>query len=113
MVLGVWWSGVCGPGQSFDNGMVRVDHPAAALLMEDCAVVIVEEVHGRFFTSGGILCGGAPSKECDDKGMGVLVELPGVVDDAGKFVVIMGLIVGDADTLGKKSRVVGKVKCAG
>ena len=55
----------------------------------------------------------APSKECDDKGMGVLVELPGVVDDAGKFVVVMGLVVGDANALGKKSRVVGKVECAG
>ena len=113
VVLCVWWSGVCGPGQSFDNGMVRVDHPAAALLVEDCTVVIVKEVHGVFLTSGGIFCGGTPSKECDDKGMGVLVELPGVVDDAGKFVVIMGLVVGDADALGKKSRVVGKVNCAG
>ena len=83
------------------------------LLVEDCAVVIVEEVHGMFFTSRGIFCGGAPSKECDDKGVGVLVELPGVVDDTGKFVLIMGLVVGDADTLGKKARVVGKVKCAG
>ena len=44
VVLCVRWSGVCGPGQSFDNGMVRVDHPAAALLVEDCAVVIVEHV---------------------------------------------------------------------
>ena len=113
VVLRVRWSGVCGPGQSFDNGVVRVDHPAAALLVEDCAVVIVEEVHGMFFTSRGIFCGGTPSKKCDDKGVGVLVELPGVVDDTGKFVLIMGLIVGDADTLGKKARVVGKVKCAG
>ena len=45
--------------------------------------------------------------------MGVLVELPGVVDDASKLALIMGLIVGDADTLGKKARVVGKVECAG
>ena len=46
VVLCVRWSGVCGPGQSFDNGVVRVDHPAAALLVEDGAVVVVEEGHG-------------------------------------------------------------------
>ena len=115
VVVALWvrWSGVGGPGQSFDNGVVRVDHPAAALLMKDRTMVVVEEVHGVFLTSRGILCGGTPSKECDDKGMGVLVELPGVVDDAGKFVVVMGLVVGDANALGKKSRVVGKVECAG
>ena len=113
VVLHVGWSGVSGPGQSFDDGVVRVDYPAAALLVEDGAVVIVEEVHGMFLPSGGVFCGGTPSKECDDEGVGVLVELPGVVDDASKFALIMGLIVGDADTLGKKARVVGKVKCAG
>ena len=113
VVLWVRWSGVGGPGQSFDNGVVRVDHPAAALLMKDCTMVVVKEVHGVFLTSRGIFCGSTPSKECDDKGMGILVELPGVVDDAGKFVVVMGLVVGDANALGKKSRVVGKVECAG
>ena len=41
------------------------------------------------------------------------MELPGVVDDASKLALIMGLIVGDADALGKKARVVGKVECAG
>ena len=113
VVLWVRWSGVGGPGQSFDNGVVRVDHPAAALLMKDCTMVVVKEVHGVFLTSRGIFCGSTPSKECDDKGMGILVELPGVVDDADKFVVVMGLVVGDANALGKKSRVVGKVECAG
>ena len=113
VVLWVRWSGVGGPGQSFDNGVVRVDHPAAALLMKDCTMVVVKEVHGVFLTSRGIFCGSTPSKECDDKGVGILVELPGVVDDAGKFVVVMGLVVGDANALGKKSRVVGKVECAG
>ena len=108
VVLWVRWSGVGGPGQSFDNGVVRVDHPAAALLMKDCTMVVVKEAHGVFLTSRGIFCGSTPSKECDDKGMGILVELPGVVDDAGKFVVVMGLVVGDAHALGKKSRVVGK-----
>ena len=58
MVLHVGWSGVSGPGQSFDDGVVRVDHPAAALLVEDGAVVIVEEVHGMFLPSGGVFCGG-------------------------------------------------------
>ena len=113
VVLHVGWSGVRGPGQSFDDGMVRVDRPAAALLVEDGAVVVVEEGHGLFLPSRGVFCGGAPGKEGDDEGVGVLVELPGVVDDASKFALIMGLIVGDADTLGKKARVVGKVKCAG
>ena len=113
VVLWVRWSGVGRPGQSFDDGVVGVDHPAAALLMKDRTMVVVKEVHGVFLTSRGVLCGGTPSKECDDKGMGVLVELPGVVDDAGKFVVVMGLVVGDANALGKKSRVVGKVECAG
>ena len=46
VVLHVGWSGVSGPGQSFDYGVVRVDHPAAALLVEDGAVVVVEEGHG-------------------------------------------------------------------
>ena len=41
------------------------------------------------------------------------MELPCVVDDASQLALIMGLIVGDADTLGKKARVVGKVECAG
>ena len=113
VALWVRWGGVGGPGQSFDNGVVRVDHPAAALLMKDRTMVVVKEVHGVFLTSRGIFCGSTPSKECDDKGMGVLVELPGVVDDAGKFAVVMGLVVGDANALGKKSRVVGKVECAG
>ena len=58
VVLHVGWSGVSGPGQSFDDGVVRVDHPAAALLVEDGAVVIVEEVHGMFLPSGGVFCGG-------------------------------------------------------
>ena len=113
VVLWVRWGGVGRPGQSFDDGVVGVDHPAAAFLMKDRTMVVVEEVHGLLLTSRGILCGGTPSKECDDKGMGVLVELPGVVDDAGKFVVVMGLVVGDANALGKKSRVIGKVECAG
>ena len=113
VALWVRWSGVGGPGQSFDNGVVRVDHPAAAFLMKDCTMVVVKEVHGVFLSSRGILCGSTPRKECDDKGMGVLVELPGIVNDAGKFVVVMGLVVGDASALGKKSRVVGKVECAG
>ena len=39
VVLHVGWSGVSGPGQSLDYGVVRVDHPAAALLVEDGAVV--------------------------------------------------------------------------
>ena len=113
VVLHVGWSGVSGPGQSLDYGVVRVDHPAAALLVEDGAVVVVEEGHGVLLSSGGVFCGGAPSKECDDDGVGVLVELPCVVDDASQLALIMGLIVGDADTLGKKARVVGKVECAG
>ena len=58
VVLHVGWSGVSGPGQSFDDGVVWVDHPAAALLVEDGAVVIVEEVHGMFLPSGGVFCGG-------------------------------------------------------
>ena len=113
VALWVWWSGIGGPGQSFDNGVVRVDHPAAAFLMKDCTMVVVKEVHGVFLSSRGILCGSTPRKECDDKGMGILVELPGIVDDASKLVVVMGLVVGDANALGKKSRVVGKVECAG
>ena len=53
VVVALWvrWSGVGGPGQSFDNGVVRVDHPAAALLMKDCTMVVVKEVHGVFLSS--------------------------------------------------------------
>ena len=51
VVLWVRWSGVCGPGQSFDDGVVGVDHPAAAFLMKDRTMVVVKEVHGMFLTS--------------------------------------------------------------
>ena len=61
-VMGPEWSGVGGPGQSFDNGVVRVDHPAAALLMKDCTMVVVKEVHGVFLTSRGIFCGSTPKQ---------------------------------------------------
>ena len=66
MVLHVGWSGVGGPGQSFDDGVVRVNHPAAALLEENGAVVLVEEGHGLFFATGGVFGGCTPGEECDD-----------------------------------------------
>ena len=66
MVLHVGWSGVGGPGQSFDYGVVRVNHPAAALLVEDSAVVLVEEGHGLFFATGSVFGGCTPGEECDD-----------------------------------------------
>ena len=34
--------------QAFDYGVVRVNHPAAALLVENGPVVIVEQGHGVF-----------------------------------------------------------------
>ena len=40
-------------------------------------------------------------------------ELPGVVDNASKFAMIVVLVVSDAYALSKKARVVGKVECAG
>ena len=33
-------------------------------------------------------------------------------NDAGELALVVGLIVGDANPLGKKARVVGKVECA-
>ena len=66
MVLHVRRSGVGGPGQSFDDGVVRVNHPAAALLVEDGAVVLVEEGHGLFFATGSVFGGCTPGEECDD-----------------------------------------------
>ena len=45
--------------------------------------------------------------------MGVFVELPSVVDNASELALVVGLIVGDANALSKKARVVGKVECAG
>ena len=66
MVLHVGWSGVGGPGQSFDDGVVRVNHPAAALLVKNGAVVLVEEGHGLFFATGGVFGGCTPGEECDD-----------------------------------------------
>ena len=92
--------------------MVRVNHPAATLLVENGAVVLVEEGHGVFLATRGVFCGCTPGEECDDDRVGVLVELPGVVDDAGELALVVGLIVGDANPLGKKARVVGKVECA-
>ena len=55
----------------------------------------------------------APQARSDDDRVGVLVELPGVVNDAGEHALVVGLIVGDANPLGKKARIVGKVECAG
>ena len=65
-MLHVGWSGVGGPGQSFDDGVVRVNRPASALLVEDGAVVLVEEGHGVFFATGGVFGGCTPGEECDD-----------------------------------------------
>ena len=41
------------------------------------------------------------------------MELPSVVDNASELALVVGLIVGDANALSKKARVVGKVECAG
>ena len=41
------------------------------------------------------------------------MELPGIVDNASKFAVVVLLVVGNADALGKESGVVWKVECAG
>ena len=41
------------------------------------------------------------------------MELPGVVDNASKLALVVVLVVGDANALGKKARIVGKVECAG
>ena len=41
------------------------------------------------------------------------MELTSVVDDASELALVVELVVGDADALGKKARVVGKVECAG
>ena len=48
------------------DGVVRVNHPAAALLVENGAVVLVEEGHGLFFATGGVFGGCTPGEECDD-----------------------------------------------
>ena len=40
--------------------MVGVNDPASALLVEDGAVVLVEEGHGLFFATGSVFGGGAP-----------------------------------------------------
>ena len=106
------WSGVDGPGQSFDNGVVWVDDPAFAFLVKDSSVVLVQQGHGVFLTARGVFGGGAPRKKREDEGMGVFGELPGVVNNASKFAMIVVLVVGDAYALGKKARVVGKVECA-
>ena len=39
--LCVWWCGVCGPSQSTDNGVVRVDDPAAAVVVKNGAVILL------------------------------------------------------------------------
>ena len=55
--------------QAFDYGVVRVNHPAAALLVENFAVVLVDKGHdGVFLAPGGVFCGCTPGKECDDDG---------------------------------------------
>ena len=92
--------------------MVGVDDPAFAFLVKDSAVVLVQQGHGVFLAARGVFCGGAPREEREDEGMGVFGELPGVVNNASKFAMIVVLVVGDAYALGKKARVVGKVECA-
>ena len=68
VVVGRWWKVVVGgPCQSFDNGMVGVNHPTSTLLVEDGAVVFVEEGHGLFFATGSVFCGGAPGEERNDE----------------------------------------------
>ena len=47
--------------------MVRVNDPASALLVEDGAVVLVEEGHGLFFATGSVFGGGAPGEERNDE----------------------------------------------
>ena len=90
-----------------------MDHPAAALLVEDSPVVVVEEGHGVFLAPGGVFGGGSPGEECNDDGVSVFCVVPRVVDDASKLALVVGWIVGDANALGKKSRVIGEVKGTG
>ena len=45
--------------------------------------------------------------------MSVFVELPSVVNNASELALVVGWIVGDADALSEKARVIGKVECAG
>ena len=93
--------------------MVGVDDPAFAFLVKDGSVVLVQKGHGMFLAARGVFRGGAPREERDDEGVGVLGELPGVVDNASKFAVIVVLVVSGAYTLSKKAGIVGKVECAG
>ena len=41
------------------------------------------------------------------------MELPSVVNNAGKLALVAVWVVGDADALSEETRVVGKVECAG
>ena len=76
-------------------------------------MVLVQEGHGVFFSSGGVFCSRSPGKECNDDGVGVFCVLPSVVDDSGEFALVVGWVVGDANALDEKTRVVGKVKGTG
>ena len=49
-----------------DNGVAWVDHPASAVLVEDGAVVLLQEVCSLLFASLSDLLAGAPGKEGDN-----------------------------------------------
>ena len=46
--------------ESFDYGVVRVNHPTATLLVENGTVVLVEEGHGVFLAARGVFGGCTP-----------------------------------------------------
>ena len=56
----VGWCCIDRPRQSFDNGVMGVNHPAAGCGVANGAMVLLQKVHGLGFTAAGELSPPAP-----------------------------------------------------
>ena len=92
----VWRYCIDRPRQSFDYGVMGVNHPAAGFGVANSAMVLLQKLHGLGFTAAGEFCPTAPGEEI-----------------AGLFVVVVDLLVSNACGLGEKARVGVKVEDAG
>lgn len=69
-------------------------------------------MHGVGFTSTCELRAAAPSKEVDSEGVDVLGHFPRIVENACLFIIVVNVVVCDAGSLGKETRVGIEVKGA-
>ena len=75
----VWRCCIDRPRQSFDYGVMGVNHPAAGFGVANSAMVLLQKVHGLGFTAAGEFCPSAPGYEMEHDRMDVFCHLPCVV----------------------------------